>query len=263
MSPFCTSDATGEDVDVTRAAVASSLSEALAARDRYDVQAGNYSFFFLKDCATYDLDSCFALNADSPYGMTFLPDAPGQAEYDGCVADGGACGLGCNPNDNPDLDTKICYDGKTMKWLLGEDDAVVVLMEAPPECKYWSVTYYQMSKYYADEAGLRSEEPDSFESELQEKASECADPPARCQTFGACRSLLSLFEEIPQREETLSWSIRTASVALRDFRLISGAGSTIGSGNRDPSGRVQTSQFKPFIISISKQRMVSYEKLPR
>ena len=187
MDPFCSSNSTdGDDVAFTRTEAASSLSDALEAL-QYNVQAGDYSFFFLKDCATYDLDNCFALNADSPYGMTLLPDAPEQPEYNGCVTATDICGLGCNPDDDPDLDSKICYnEDQTMKWLLGEDDAIVILMEAPPECKYWSLTYYQMSKYYSDYEQLRSEDPDSFESHLQELASNCPDPPARCQTFGKC-----------------------------------------------------------------------------
>ena len=49
------------------------------------VQSGAYSFFFLADCAKHSLPSCFALNADSPYGLTSLPKAPGEKEYRGCV----------------------------------------------------------------------------------------------------------------------------------------------------------------------------------
>ena len=153
MATFCSSNSTdgGDDVTFTRTEAASKLSTALNFL-QYNVQQGNYSFFFLDDCAGFELDSCFALNADSPYGMTLLPDAPGQPEYNGCLTANGVCGLGCNPEDDPDLDTKICYnEDQTMKWLLGNDDAVVILMEAPPECMYWSMTYYQMSKYYEDE----------------------------------------------------------------------------------------------------------------
>ena len=47
------------------------------------VQSGAYSFFFLADCAKHSLPSCFALNADSPYGLTSLPKAPGEKEYRG------------------------------------------------------------------------------------------------------------------------------------------------------------------------------------
>jgi len=149
---------------------------------------GRYDFFFLKDCTTYDLDTCSALNADSPYGMTFLPDAPDQEEYKGCVTDTDICGLGCNPNDDPNLDLKICNENQTMKWLLGNDDEVVLLMESPPDCMYWSMTYYQMSKYYSDDAGLRSETPGYFKSPLQEAVCTCPDPPARCQTFASLGS---------------------------------------------------------------------------
>lgn len=190
-NPFCTaskfSSTIGNVSNLTRVEVASSISQALQSSLQYDVQMGNYSFFFLKDCATYDLDNCFALNADSPYGMTFLPDPPTQQEeYKGCVTATDVCGLGCNPSNDPELDVKICnQEQETMKWLLGNDDAVIILMDSPPECKYWSMTYYQMSKYYRNEAELRSESPAAwFESELQEKASNCPDPPARCQTFG-------------------------------------------------------------------------------
>ena len=178
---FCEAGGTNR----TRTELASLLSSSLTnSTSSYTVQPGSYSFFFLKDCDTYNLDSCFALNADSPYGMTLVPDGPEQPAYTDCETLTGVCGIGCPPGD-----PKICIEEKPMKHLLGKDEAIVILMETPPPCQYWSMTYYQMSTSYNSEAELRTTEPNGFSSVLQEAVSLCPSGedvyPGRCKTFAS------------------------------------------------------------------------------
>jgi hypothetical protein len=79
-------------------------------KESFTVQIGGYTFFFLTDCTKYKLPSCFALNADSPYGLTLLPPAPKENEYKGCVTKTNRCGNGCNPNDDPYLFKSVCIN---------------------------------------------------------------------------------------------------------------------------------------------------------
>ena len=126
------------------AAAAAGISSALRSDglhgENVTVQSGAYSFFFLADCAKHKLPSCFALNADSPYGLTSLPKAPGEKQYRGCVTKTGRCGDGCNPNDDPHLTKSVCPDGMPMQWRLGRDEAVLLIGRTPPKAKYWSIT---------------------------------------------------------------------------------------------------------------------------
>ena len=113
------------------------------------IQKGSFTFFFLKDCSKYHLPSCFALNADSPYGLTLLPPAPAeQNPFRGCVTKTGRCGNSCNPTNDPDLFHGVCVDQLPMQWRLGQDEAVVLIGRSPPRTKYWSITSYLMSQYY-------------------------------------------------------------------------------------------------------------------
>ena len=147
------------------------------------VQQGAYSFFFLSDCSKYDLPSCFALNADSPYGMTLLPSAPDEPEYRGCISKTGRCGNGCNPSNDPELSKSVCIDELPMQWRIGKDEAIILLGETPPKSKYWSITGYLMSHFY--DQSSRTKEA-NFSTWTQKVAVSCQENgPARCQNFAS------------------------------------------------------------------------------
>jgi hypothetical protein len=111
-----------------------------------DVQKGDLSFFFLSDCKRLNVSSCFALNADSPYGLVVLPPSPKEhKEFLGCTKDTrtGAheCGNGFNPRNDAALFNGFCSDKNyPMRWRLGADEAVVLVGRSPPKCTYWSIT---------------------------------------------------------------------------------------------------------------------------
>ena len=161
---------------------ASAVATALL-QQHFTVQQGQYSFFFLSDCKKYNLPSCFALNADSPYGMTLLPPAPHETEYQGCVTKSKRCGNGCNPSNNPALQTSVCIHQLPMQWRLNPDEAVVLIGRSPPPTKYWSITSYLMSRHYTGSSKTTS---GNFTSWVQEAAVSCpAHGPARCQNFAS------------------------------------------------------------------------------
>ena len=161
---------------------ASQVSSALQASG-YATLAGEYQFFFLEDCDEKKLPSCFALNADSPYGMTLLPPASQQNAFTDCVDKTGRCGLGCNPDRDPNLIVSVCEnDNMSMQWLLGSDEAVVIIGLSPPEAVYWSITSYVMSQRYADSPRIKQAQ---FSSMIQGLAVSCRAGPARCQKFAS------------------------------------------------------------------------------
>ena len=70
----CAATTTTNNYTNTRAGImakrdAFSAAMRLPANGGYTAANGDYSFFFLADCAKYKLKSCFALNADSPYDL--------------------------------------------------------------------------------------------------------------------------------------------------------------------------------------------------
>ena len=146
------------------------------------VQPGAYTFFFLADCLTYNLPSCFALNADSPYGLTLLPPSPTEKEYKGCITKTDRCGNGCNPNNDPALTKSVCINNRPMQWRIDRNEAVVLIGTTPPKAKYWSFTTYLMSQYYKESARSQT---GSFTSWVQQTAVSCPNPPARCQNFAS------------------------------------------------------------------------------
>lgn len=176
------------------AAAAAGISSALRSDglhgENVTVQSGAYSFFFLADCAKHKLPSCFALNADSPYGLTSLPKAPGEKQYRGCVTKTGRCGDGCNPNDDPHLTKSVCPDGMPMQWRLGRDEAVLLIGRTPPKAKYWSITPYVMSQWYGPGKHPRAKDA-NFASWIQKLAVSCrpnsGSKPGgdRCQKFAS------------------------------------------------------------------------------
>ena len=161
--------------------------------DGYTVQNGSYFFFFISDCATYNLDTCFLLNADSPYGMTMLPSSPVEVlPYLGAVTPsltgGGAVGDGCQTRNGvtyPEITPRICQDGRSMQWRLGYDEAIVLIGKTPPPAIYWSFTSYVFTQHYNESARTVPLEEVPFGSKLQGAAVSCPEPPARCQIGGS------------------------------------------------------------------------------
>ena len=170
-------------------AIAEDIGHALRSKN-VTVQFGAYSFFFLSDCAKHNLPSCFALNADSPYGLTSLPKAPGEKVYRGCVTKTGRCGDGCNPDNDPKLTKSICPHGLPMQWRLKKDEAVLLIGRTPPKAKYWSITPYLMSQWYGPGAHPRVR-TGNFSSWVQKFAVSCrpnsGSKPGgdRCQKFAS------------------------------------------------------------------------------
>lgn len=148
----------------------------------YDMLEGAVSFFFLGDCLRYDFKTCFALNADSPYGLFHLPPNPTETKYRGCVTKTKVCGDGCNPKNDSNLNTGICYKGYPMQWRVKTEEIILILGRTPPECIYWSITPYLMSSYYETNAGQQKA---NFSSIAQKIAVSCPDGPARCAKFAS------------------------------------------------------------------------------
>jgi hypothetical protein len=148
----------------------------------YEMNEGAVSFFFLKDCLRYDFKTCFALNADSPYGLFHLPPNQSEKQYKGCITKTDVCGDGCNPNNDPNLNTGICYKQYPMQWRLQKEEVILILGTTPPDCTYWSITPYLMSSFYEKFAG---QEVGNFTSVAQKMAVSCKDGPARCSNFAS------------------------------------------------------------------------------
>lgn len=147
----------------------------------YTVSLGSFGFFFLSDCAVYNLTSCFALNPGSPYGYAHLPPGPREnVPFRGCVTKTGNCGNGCQAGDKT-LYQGVCKDDLPMQWRLEQSEAVVIIMQTPPKAMYWSWTSYLMSRYYVNES--RTREPDIGDFDPLDV--KCPDGPARCQTFNS------------------------------------------------------------------------------
>jgi len=157
--------------------------------DGYDVRMGTYFFFFLSDCGTFSLDTCFLLNGDSPYGMTMLPASPVEnSPYLGKVNLTGTVGYGCQNVSGvnyPQIQPKICVDDKPMQWRLGYDEAVVIIGLSPPDTIYCSFTSYVFSQWYQDSARSIPLSEVDFGSALQGAGVMCPDAPARCQIGGS------------------------------------------------------------------------------
>ena len=151
----------------------------------YIVQDGTYYFFFLKNCATFGLATCFLLNGASPYGMTMLPPSPFENRpYLGMVNLTGVVGDGCQTVNGvvyPEIDAKICVDDKPMQWRLGYDEAIVLIGLSPPEAIYWSFTSYVFSQWYQTSPRTVPLADVDFGSSMQGAGVMCPDAPARCQ----------------------------------------------------------------------------------
>jgi hypothetical protein len=148
----------------------------------FEINEGSVSFFFLKDCLTYNLKTCFALNADAPYGLFHLPPNPAEPQYRGCVNKTEICGNGCNPKNDPFLYNGVCKKDMPMQWRLTPEEVVLILGTSPPECSYWSITHYLMSSFYEKEARISEA---TFSSLSQKMAVSCKDGPQRCAKFGS------------------------------------------------------------------------------
>lgn len=99
----------------------------------YTVQTGAVRPFRISDCDM--LPSCFGNNASSPYGLWYLPPAPGAASSPARVDD--------LPPD---------AEGRTAGWQLREDEAVVFVGRTAPAAAYFSFAPYLMAR--ADGMGV-------------------------------------------------------------------------------------------------------------
>ncbi|MEZ4327651.1 MAG: hypothetical protein R3B40_20700 [Polyangiales bacterium] len=97
----------------------------------YDVQSGVVRAFRIEDCAL--LPSCFGNNATSPYGLWWLPPAPGTQPPT-------TEAMGLPPDD----------EGRSPGWALAADEAVVYLGRTSPEAAYFSYAPYVFSRVDAE-----------------------------------------------------------------------------------------------------------------
>jgi hypothetical protein len=108
QAPAATPTWTIQDLDTLTAQIASGMSQSAS------YGATQYPWQFL-DC-TADSKNCFGTNPDSPYG------APNFAPSTG--------------------------DGSLSTTLLNPGDALVIVMETPPEMRYFGLSSYLFSRYY-------------------------------------------------------------------------------------------------------------------
>jgi hypothetical protein len=175
----------------------------------YNLLEGSVSFFFLKDCLKYNFPTCFALNADSPYGLFHLPPHPSETTYKGCISKTGLCGDGCNTKNDSSLIKGICYRDFPMQWRLEKEEVILVLGITPPQCNYWSITPYLMSSFKERSVG---EQKATFTSYAQKKAVSCRDGPARCAKFASLYQPYNLMEFIKNDNHTLEFSKPFAAI---------------------------------------------------
>ena len=77
-----------------------------------------------------------------------------------------------------------------MRWRLGRDEAVLLIGRTPPRAKYWSITPYVMSQYYAHGKHPRTKQGTRFSSWIQRLAVSCHPSTGgahgdRCQKFAS------------------------------------------------------------------------------
>lgn len=86
----------------------------------YVVERGQVDFFRQSDCQ--QLASCYGNNPASPYGLFFLPPAPGEVQYP--------------------LATAFQRGPLRAAWKLRPDEAVLFVGNTPPESRYFSFRSY-------------------------------------------------------------------------------------------------------------------------
>lgn len=105
------------------------------AADGWSIQAAQLRPFYIEDCAK--LTSCFGNNATSPYGLWYLPPAPGETIDSSVIPEGAQL--------PPDA------EGRYAAWQLREDEALVFVGKTPPPVRYFSFTPYLFTR--ADGSG--------------------------------------------------------------------------------------------------------------
>jgi len=145
-----------------------SVINALKAVQGATVQQGSFDFFTQALCDT--LDTCYAENPLTPYGLAFLPRSPmEQPGYPNWCAHGI-----CSP------------EGNSAAWRVTQGgEAIVLIGITPPECVYWSVTPYMYSRTYS--ADFRPA-PATFRHRL----AACPKGSGRCETFLGVNDPLNL-----------------------------------------------------------------------
>ncbi len=123
----CASSGPGDDAAppgaYDRRALVDALKGDLAAEGLV-VDEGSFGIFHVEDCA--DLPSCFGNNPASPYGLAFVPPAPGEALVD--------------------LGAPFVKAGARAVWRMREDEAVVTILRTPPAARYLGVRSYVFSR---------------------------------------------------------------------------------------------------------------------
>ena len=125
---------------------ASQLQTLLENEGFYVQQGSFYELDTLKEASAGRLLSCFGNNAGSSYMVFNLPAAPEQDNAKG------------NPDYNWPDETATLYDDPNVEnapanpyfapggwqYKLGQDEAIVLITQLPPECKYYSFINYVM-----------------------------------------------------------------------------------------------------------------------
>ena len=135
-----------ENSDTAQDNNASQLQTLLENEGFYVQQGSFYELDTLKEASAGRLLSCFGNNAGSSYMVFNLPAAPEQDNAKG------------NPDYNWPDETATLYDDPNVEnapanpyfapggwqYKLGQDEAIVLITQLPPECKYYSFINYVM-----------------------------------------------------------------------------------------------------------------------
>lgn len=135
-----------ENSDTAQDNNASQLQTLLENEGFYVQQGSFYELDTLKEASAGRLLSCFGKNAGSSYTVFNLPAAPEQDNAKG------------NPDYNWPDETATLYDDPNVEnapanpyfapggwqYKLGQDEAIVLITQLPPECKYYSFINYVM-----------------------------------------------------------------------------------------------------------------------
>jgi hypothetical protein len=104
----------------------------------FTVQEGEVGFFDLVTCANPLIDTCYAANALTPYGLLYLPPAPGEraeeAAYDYCRH-----GICRRRADNVTL---------SVAWRMQPGESILVVGQTPPKSTYWSMAPSLFSRFH-------------------------------------------------------------------------------------------------------------------
>mmetsp|Transcript_24987 Transcript_24987/g.53915 ORF Transcript_24987/g.53915 Transcript_24987/m.53915 type:complete len:546 (-) Transcript_24987:30-1667(-) len=140
----------------------------------YTVKEGVYDFFTMETCKN-EMDTCYAQNAATPYGLMFLPRAPGEVEAN--FSNWCAHGL-CRHNEHGDL---------SPAWRVKPGETILLIGRTPPESRYWSFANSLFSRMHPQGWKPSTWSP----NKLLNTCTRAKNGPNRCEVFSGMNDPLN------------------------------------------------------------------------